>query len=98
TSPHSIFPYTTLFRSLSMAVVILAVHDVRAPRKQTNIRDALDSFGFGIDDHNGMGRRLGKIDFFVCCVRRGSFQLNIRSNFQARSEEHTSELQSRVDV
>src|SRR5262245_12072319 len=78
-----------------MTIVVLAVHDVCSPREQTDIRDSLDGFAFGVDYDNRMRRRFGKVDVLVRRISRGGFELDIRTDLDAASR---SERLHVVDV
>jgi hypothetical protein len=45
-----------------VTVVVLAVHDVRSPREQTDIADSFDSFCSAVDDDHFIRRRFREID------------------------------------
>src|SRR3712207_7853741 len=73
----TLFPYTTLFRSLAQIVATLA------PQPRQVIRPA------GVEEERGLFQRLVRLD---ARQRAGERQELIPC---PRSEEHTSELQSR---
>lgn len=45
----------------SMTVVVLAVHDVGAPRELTHVEHFLDAQSLSVDDYDGILRGLGEI-------------------------------------
>src|SRR2546430_10918340 len=81
----TLFPYTTLFRSLLEAVVIL-IEDLLG---QVDVLDLLGSLLPGDGDEP-----------FDVVARDGRFRGDAGHRFQAleRSEEHTSELQSQSNL
>src|SRR5438874_6460898 len=74
----TLFPYTTLFRSIRFGFQLL-------PRGQQ------PRFGFG-------GARAKLIDADEAAAARGQLVVDCESIHPRRSEEHTSELQSRRDL
>src|SRR5207249_9648319 len=87
--PPTLFPYTTLFRSPA---------DERAAGELAAPRDALDDFGGGRDVELAAGeivekeKRLSALREDVVDAHRNEIDAH------CRSEEHTSELQSRFDL
>src|SRR3712207_8881920 len=80
----TLFPYTTLFRSWAVRLAGVAVgaqHQHRAAA-EADLSAAVDRFGVGDPAH------LGGVDHHLVAIGPGQAG-------QRRSEEHTSELQSR---
>src|SRR3712207_7629707 len=74
----TLFPYTTLFRSLDVRDVHPAPVDLA-----------------GRDHHHGAVRAAPHDQLVVLLAGRGGEQLGVGQTVEPRSEEHTSELQSR---
>src|SRR5207244_12594558 len=60
-----------------VAVVILAIHNVRAPGKETHIGDFFELFRLCIDDYDRMSGRFREINLLLRGIRSCRFQLNI---------------------
>src|SRR5699024_12628823 len=89
THQSTLFPYTTLFRSLWMVLLSLVVFDcVRSQRRinarQGEIRLLMD----------GRLRWQGQ----EWCIVKAPWMIKSGMMLRLRSEEHTSELQSRFDL
>ena len=64
-----------------MAIIVLAIHDVRAPGKQTDVLGyLLKFFRLGVDHHDGILGRVGEVEFLILRVRRCSFKLNVHAD------------------
>src|SRR5207249_11464106 len=86
TPPPPLFPYTTLFRSISASTACCGVSKLRVPTVEAA----------GVADGLSMGD---------CCAAKGAANRKAEAAvqpsqryFEIRSEEHTSELQSRFDL
>src|SRR5207249_7771795 len=96
-SCSSLFPYTTLFRSsvLGAWYFVLCAYRIRAKYKiQSSKHEALRSLSFR---RFGRARpeNLSAVLTQAVCERSGPIRGQL---VRARSEEHTSELQSRFDL
>src|SRR5207247_10318576 len=90
----TLFPYTTLFRSRRP-------QDRDVPQQRVGIhaelvREALELIGSGDESAALDLRHLGLVQ--TCRVREDGLTDLAVGAFELRSEEHTSELQSRVDL
>src|SRR2546429_6493678 len=96
----TLFPYTTLFRSLGVLNALLergvGLHFVAEFIGQLVDFDAAEQFLDGFRAHLG-GELAGifLLEFAVFFFRQ-NFTLAKNGDFSGRSEEHTSELQSRL--
>src|SRR5687768_18313196 len=82
----TLFPYTTLFRSVGVVAVYPRVAGLRREGKST-------------EPVHGLADRLGLVGRVPALPRGGSEPLRrVQRGDQARSEEHTSELQSRLHL
>src|SRR2546422_7943045 len=87
----TLFPYTTLFRSRQRTI-----DDVGMPGDPADVRHApIDVFRMNVENPLGGGGHVGQIPRDA--VLRGVTVLRDR-HLQVRSEEHTSELQSRLHL
>src|SRR5699024_12043152 len=91
----TLFPYTTLFRS---AVTI--VHTIHHTNDVSWWQRVLPVLGFGATDRPGTwaGSGLLTIRQAGAADQDGATELEVLVPDPARSEEHTSELQSRFDL
>src|SRR3712207_8448002 len=80
----TLFPYTTLFRSGGVDPLPVAVHQLEL------FEDAVELLGVLADDLEGGDQVLHPLLRHLALVGVGG-----RERLQLRSEEHTSELQSR---
>src|SRR6188768_2443640 len=67
---------------LSVTVVVLAVHDVRAPWEQSHVGNSFDGFRPGVNNHHGVCRRFRKIQLLIGSIRRRRFQIHVRADLQ----------------
>src|SRR5207247_5640094 len=87
----TLFPYTTLFRSLEQRPaeppdrLLRPLADLLAVAQDDELAHAALEIGLGVPAERDAGRL-------------GGFGLQARRGRRRRSEEHTSELQSRVDL
>src|SRR5690606_42063023 len=88
----TLFPYTTLFRSGGRREGGAAVHPLARWRRRRERASALAARGRA---GSAAPRRLSPLDCVVAALA-GPFRL--RRILQLRSEEHTSELQSRENL
>lgn len=73
-----------------MAIVILAVHDVRAPREQADILGYLFKLlSLGVDDDNRVLGRIGQIDFLILGVGRRRLELDVQADPDASGRSET---------
>src|SRR5690606_41507982 len=91
----TLFPYTTLFRSVQMLVDDARPDEVQAAEALNRrlVRRALDADGTCTGEH-GIG--LHKQDSLV--DELGPLGVDLMRRIKTRSEEHTSELQSRENL
>src|SRR5690349_23993672 len=83
TTQSTLFPYTTLFRSEECTLATRAVVGI----------------GMGAtEEHSVLDADRGKVAATHAEEREGSIRLGLRDLSGLRSEEHTSELQSRRDL
>src|SRR4029079_15702710 len=90
-------------RVRSVAVVVLAVHDVRAPWELADVRDALDRLGLAVDDVDAVVGSAAKIELLVRHVRGRRLQeqvvadLDPARRLQRLHIEHVDETGRRAD-
>src|SRR3546814_5452340 len=84
TRTDTLFPYTTLFRSLKPDLVIM---DVKMPR-----RDGIDAAS------EIAAKRIAPVDILTAFSQRELVERARDAGAMARSEEHTSELQSLMRI
>src|SRR2546425_8911798 len=84
----TLFPYTTLFRSIALAAA-LAVNPVTGTALLTG-----SGGSYALDSGNGNNVFFDLRDCRVCAELNGLAGFAARPFSSARSEEHTSELQS----
>src|SRR3712207_8639352 len=90
----TLFPYTTLFRSGGIGMLIFILFVILGSSNAVNITDGLD--GLAIMPTVICAAILGVIAYFTGHIELSShLQLYYTSRIGERSEEHTSELQSR---
>src|SRR5699024_11953081 len=93
--PSSLFPYTTLFRSETL---VQSLNRFRSQPQSMTLLEHLKAIGLNITylkDTSLLQESIfnGK----TVCVT-GTLELMTRKEIKERSEEHTSELQSRFDL
>src|SRR5207249_11988598 len=95
--PSTLFPYTTLFRSTRRNAQWMTAHEAEKTARTSSER-IVDLVRRGYIQ--GRFLSLGRNGRTECWIRRESFNQWIvaRDAELARSEEHTSELQSRFDL
>src|SRR5207249_11390099 len=89
-----LFPYTTLFRSLP-AIVPPDLGDTESREKWQLIQGRGSDLDF---DHEVGGGIDGRVDVDLAVHPRGALDVETHVGLESRSEEHTSELQSRFDL
>src|SRR3712207_7129601 len=82
----TLFPYTTLFRSVEIAV-----------EQELGFAGKPDIERYGIAEFNARCREsvMRHVDAFSDLTRRMGYWVDMSTAYWTRSEEHTSELQSR---
>src|SRR5262245_55112345 len=71
----------TKFGPRSMAVIVLAVHNMCTPRKESDVlSDFFELFRFSVDDDDRVLRGIGKIYLLILSIRRCCFQLDVHAN------------------
>src|SRR5207247_5536849 len=74
----------------SMAIIVLAVHDVRAPRKEADILGYLFKLlRLRIDDDDRVLGRIGQIDFLILGVGRCRLELDVQADPDASGRSET---------
>src|SRR5699024_11260297 len=87
TTQHTIFPYTTLFRSLeSIQNTVRQSQEVAAIAEETSA--ATQEVNASVEEQSNVSRQVNEL----------AQALDEQSRSLNRSEEHTSELQSRFDL
>src|SRR5205809_6168888 len=82
----TLFPYTTLFRSLLRAMCLRNIEGLTHSARHLHSLIGLSS------------RRRAELRYFFRVVRADRALLHLRAVGHDRSEEHTSELQSRLHL
>src|SRR5699024_12346900 len=95
-SLDTLFPYTTLFRSQQVLVPIAAIRWAQAQGDYARIYLEDESYLLRIS-LAGIEEEWAAYDF-VRIYRSHIVNLNFATKIVQRSEEHTSELQSRFDL
>src|SRR5206468_10995565 len=91
--PPHLFPYTTLFRSVTVALCSIRLTAASCtPGWLASVRCTKDWHAAQVMPVTGTVIRAGD------ATEAGAPALSAPSNFETRSEEHTSELQSRSDL
>src|SRR3546814_5771095 len=83
TRTDTLFPYTTLFRSLPGRVLLLLPHEAEILLRRVRI--------LGVVEHHGLGEQMQLGRLADRPLRHGDM-------VDVRSEEHTSELQSLMRI
>src|SRR5207247_1672913 len=92
----TLFPYTTRFRSLGFAGALFHIVNHAILKTLMFSATGLVEHDAGTDDLARLGGLLGRMPVVGTCVGLGALALSGMPVL--RSEEHTSELQSRVDL
>src|SRR5207249_11095496 len=93
--PHTLFPYTTLFRSRSR---VQAVHgDARANEAAGELarEEDVHQLRLAVPRHADQPVAVGPVEDVEAQLAEA---MRVRGHVDDRSEEHTSELQSRFDL
>src|SRR5206468_13023572 len=89
----TLFPYTTLFRSISISSGVLGLPTAQPARLFLQGSEASQAGGYVLDHLRQL-----LCDLSRKFARAAGRAIQTRAGEAARSEEHTSELQSRSDL
>src|SRR5262245_61807960 len=76
-------------RITSVTVIVLAVHDVRAPRIEPNIHYFLELLRLRVDDDDSVLCRIREIELLVFRIRRRGLELDVRADLHASRRTQT---------